>query len=121
MKMKIGYVTKSGSTRLEVDVDNQKLAVEAISAFQDVFEDEKCGKCDGTDIRFTVRDVVDGKKTYRYYEKRCVCGARLSFGCHQEGNTLFPRRWEKDEKTGEITNIGKNGWVKYNKETKKDE
>jgi len=116
--MKIGYVSKGGSTKLEVEVDNQKSAFEAIASFQDVFEDEKCGKCTSDNIILKVRDVSDGKKNYTYYEKRCnACGARLSYGCHQEGNTLFPRRFDKEAKVA----IGSNGWVKYNKETGKEE
>ena len=120
--MQVTFKTKSGRLSIVDEAANQKEGFEKVGALQEVFEDEPCGKCGGEDIKFQVRHVQDGKKSFIYYEKICrnlSCRARLSFGSHQEGDTLFPKRFEKDGDKTVV--IGKNGWVKYNKETGKDE
>ena len=54
--------------------------------------DQVCGKC-GSDIIFPVARTVTGNNVY--YELQCGnsrCGARLSFGQHKTGGTLFAKR-----------------------------
>ena len=53
----------------------------------------------------------------KYYELRCAdCGAKLAFGCNQDGQNLFPKLKDKD---GNYLPNG--GWVKWNRETGKEE
>lgn len=106
--MKVTYVSGNGNFKLEVEGD--QLAVwRELASFQEVFEEEACGKCQSSDIRFAVRSVQDGKKTHEYYEMRCnACGARLAFGRHQDSPTLFPKRSEVDR-----------GWLRWDPEAKK--
>jgi translation initiation factor 2 beta subunit (eIF-2beta)/eIF-5 len=93
-------------------VKNQKDLFEQLAQFDEVFGNKACGKCDGHDLAYVVREVNDNK----FYELRCRdCGAKLAFGAHKTGNTLFPKR-----KDGENW-LPDRGWVKYNKETGKEE
>lgn len=116
--MEITYTTNDGRMTVKVDGEDQKSIVEQLSVFSEVFEEKECGKCKGHDLRFKVRKVVDGKKTHSYYERACGdCGAKLHYGQHSEGGTLFPKRYDTEAKQP----IGKNGWVKFNKDTGKEE
>lgn len=68
---------------------------EGLSHAQEVFEQEKCGHCGCTDLRFVVRqDDSDNK----YYELHCTavkCRARLPFGLAKKGGNLYPKkRWD---------------------------
>lgn len=116
------HTSQNGRFSIQVDDSNQRTAFEAVASFHEVFEDEPCGCCGGNNIKFQVRNVQDGKKTFTYYEKVCRnldCRARLAMGCHQENNTLFPKRYSKDGEKSVM--IGKYGWTKFNKETGKEE
>lgn len=112
-------LTAEGATHLEV--------VKELAALEEVFSEAKCGKCGSEDIRFRVRSVQDGKKEYEYPEMLCGgCWAKLSFG-QSEGGKLFPVRYEREggeykkDADGNYIPRGTRGWVKYNKETGKEE
>lgn len=100
---------KAGGLLFEVEGSRSERALfEEIAHIQEVF-DQECGKCKSTELRLVVRDAEskDGKKC-KYYEMRCKnpqCNAKLAFGLHQEGNTLFPKR------KNEEGYIGDNGWT----------
>lgn len=98
---------------VELEGDTQKSVFEAISQFQEVFEETACGKCDSERVRFIVREV-DGNQ---YFELRCLdCGARLAFGQHRQGGSLFPvRKAGKDDKSGleEGTWLPSGGWMRW--------
>jgi hypothetical protein len=105
------------SVTLEVEGGNQVELFENLSSTQEVFGVDKCGACGNKQFRFAVRKVtkMEGKKAkeFKYYEFHCTspkCRARLAFGQHQEGGTLFPRR-----KDGEKY-LPNNGWTVYQKE-----
>lgn len=103
---------KAGGLLFEVEARGEKSLFEEVAHIQEVF-DQKCGKCNSEDVQLVVRDAEtkDGKKC-KYYEMRCrSCGARLAFGVHQEGGTLFPKRKGED---GEW--LPSNGWTKWDKE-----
>lgn len=116
--MEVTYRTSDDRITVKVEGEDQKSIVEQLSLFCEVFEAETCGKCNGTDTRFRVRKVQDGKKTHSYYERVCAkCGAKLHYGQHSEGGTLFPKRY--DSEANKV--IGVRGWVKFNPETKQEE
>ena len=111
--MKITYSSKNGRLAAEMEGKSQKDLFQQISSFQEVFEESKCGACECEDIRFVVRSVEDND----FYELHCQkCKHRLAFGQHKKGDSLFPVRKDKEGKW-----LPKNGWTKWNPETKRDE
>lgn len=107
------------SIQLTVDVasaENHRDVFEKLASFQEVFGVEKCGKCGSEDLRYVVRvDDSDNK----YFELKCKaqgCYSKLRFGCTKQGNNLFPKR--KNEAGDWLPD---NGFVRWNKETGKEE
>src|SRR5215831_15952682 len=109
--MKCQYASKDGRFVFEIEADTQKAIFKEIAELQGVFEaDSLCGCCGVDDLRFRVRPAqsAGGKKCY-YFELNChACGARLDFGQHQEGDTLYPKRQDKNGK-----DLPNRGWYKY--------
>ena len=74
--MKVTYQTQNGKLKVELEGDSQRDIFGEISKFQEVFEEDTCGKCGSGNIKFVVRNVDENL----YYELRCAdCGAKLSF------------------------------------------
>lgn len=116
--MKVRYTTNNRRLSVELEADNQKGLWAELAAFQDTFEESKCLKCNGEDLKFVVRKATDSDgEEYDYHELRCnKCGAKLAFGQSKKGGKLFPKR---KNKAGEV--LGKYGWVKWNPETEMEE
>ena len=107
---------QSGNLSIEVEGEKQKDVFGELARAQEVFQHPLCGKCKGEEIRFVVRH---DKEDNDYYEMHCQnirCRARLAFGQHKTNGTLFPRRKDKE---GEW--LPDNGWMRFNKETGKEE
>lgn len=120
---------QSGNVVLEAVGENHLELFEQLSSLQEVFQQDKCGKCGNANLKFVVRKVQDGKKEYKYPEIRCSspkCLAKLTFG-GMEGGALFPVRFEREDgaykkdANDKLIPRGSWGWVKYNKETGKEE
>jgi len=110
--MKLTYTTSNRRITAEFEADTQRELFAQISKFQEVFEEDKCGKCQGENLKFIVRTVDDNE----YFELRCSdCGAKLAFGAMKKGGGLFPKR-----KDGENW-LPDNGWQKWNSKTKQME
>lgn len=116
-----------GKVTLCADGENPLEIFQKLATLQEVFCESKCGKCGCEDLSYRVRNVQDGKKTYTYPEMSCSkCWAKLSFGQSDDG-ALFPVRYQRKDKEylkdkdGKNIPKGANGWVKYNKETGKEE
>jgi translation initiation factor 2 beta subunit (eIF-2beta)/eIF-5 len=110
--MKVNYRSKNGRLTIELNGDDQKAIFEEIARFQEVFEEDKCGKCGSENIKFIVRNVDDNI----YYELRCMdCGAKLAFGIHKKGGGLFPKRKDGDNW------LPDKGWIKWNSKTEQNE
>jgi hypothetical protein len=87
--MKIQYTTKNQRLNVELESNSAKEAFKQLAEFQEVFDENSCGQCNNDDLRFIVR-TVEGND---YYELKCkACGAKLAFGQHKSGGTLFPKR-----------------------------
>ena len=100
----------TGRLIVEVEGGDQKDLFKQLAVVQEVFGEDTCGKCKGTDVKFVNRNVEDND----FYEIQCrKCGAKIAFGSHKKGGTLFPKR--KDEAGNWI---GSNGWGKWNVEKK---
>jgi len=110
--MKATYRTRDGRLSVDIEGDDQRSIFAEIARFQEVFEENVCGKCSSDNIRFVVRNVDDNL----YYELRCAdCGAKLSFGVMKKGGGLFPKR-----KDGENW-LPDRGWVRWNSKTGQNE
>lgn len=104
---------------VEIEGANVKELFREIATLSEVFNEEKCGVCGGTDIVPKTRDVEKSKKTYEYFEISCnnpKCRARLSFGQKQDGFGIFPIRkldanGKPDRENGSYGSH--NGWSKY--------
>lgn len=124
--MQVSYTTANGRLTVILEGETQTDIFEKLAQFQEVFENTTCTKKvngqfkSSDDVKFVVRKATDekGKKEYKYFELHCTSkdpdlrGARLSFGQHQEGGTMFPKR--KNDK-GEW--LPDNGWCKYDKDS----
>jgi len=131
--MKVNYLTNDGRINFEFEADNHVGIWKQLASLQEVFEEDKCHKCGGTNLRFTVRksSYEDDKgkvKECEYHELRCrKCGAKLAYGVLDDGTySLFPKRKDKDGNwLGQKTIDGKTkptyGWVKWNPETSREE
>ena len=64
--MKVTYKTRNGKLSVELEGDSQRDIFAEISKFQEVFEEDTCGKCGSDNIKFVVRNVDDNL----YYELR---------------------------------------------------
>ncbi len=92
------------SGNVAVEAESQKELFETLAAYQEVFSIAKCGGCKKTNLQFSVREQADSKdKVHKYFELRCQdCYAKLPFGQHDNGKTLFPKnwiRWDRESKT----------------------
>ena len=106
--MKVTY--QEGKLSVQLECDSQKELFTQLAQFQEVFSENKCGKCGSEKLRFVVREN-DGNE---YYELRCLdCGAKLAFGVMKKGGGLFPRR-----KDSEGNWLPDRGWTKWNPKTK---
>ena len=91
---------------LELEGKDQKDLFKELAKSQEIFSLDTCGLCGCKNIRYVVRNVEDND----FYELVCQdvkCRAKLAFGQHKKGNTMFPKL--KDEK-GYLPN---RGWTKY--------
>lgn len=120
--MLVEYTTLDGRIKVTIEGKTQTDIFEQLAQFQEVFEDSECVRNGQTSnkVRYIVREDDDANK---YYEKVCFdmtkkeCnGAKLAYGQHKKGGTLFPKRKDKDGNW-----LPNSGWVKYNKTTGKEE
>jgi len=95
--MKVQYKVNP-QTIIEQEVGNQKDAFQFLAEVNEVFGESQCGKCDSTDLKFVTREAAKGTQVFRFYEVHCKkCFARLQYGQHSTGETLFPKRQDEDK------------------------
>ena len=93
---------------VSLEASDQKDFFRQVSSIQEVCGSNVCQACKSENTKFCVRNVTEGKKTFEFFEIRCQdCRARLSFGSHQEGDTLFPKKKNGD------TWLENGGWEVY--------
>ena len=105
--MKVNYTSKNNRLNVEIESDSVKDTFKKLAEFQEVFDEQNCGICKNDNIQFIVRTVDNND----YYELKCrSCYAKLAFGQHRAGGSLFPKRKKAD---GTFDSISK-GWFKWN-------
>ncbi len=93
--MKVGFNSQAGYY-LEAEGDDHRAVFEQLASLQEIFAENQCAACKSDrGIKLQVRNVDDNK----FYEMVCQngdCRAKLAFGCHKKGNSLFPKRKDDD-------------------------
>jgi hypothetical protein len=107
---------------VQVEAESQKELFEEYAAAVEVFGEQRCKLCGSESIVPVVRTVTQGKESYDFHEMHCQsCRARLYYGIHKGGATLFPHRkldpqGRPDRATG---SYGEHkGWSHYKGEPK---
>ncbi len=124
--MKLIYAINS-YTSIEVDCANVKDIIKELTQLRDSVEFEFCGQCKGQTVLRHRKNADEDD----FYEHVCVeptCRAVLELGSNKEGNTLYKKRMKTGKKgtaikseDGKAEYLPKNGWGKYNPETKQKE
>ena len=94
---KISVTTKN----ITVEADSQKEIFETLASYQEVFGTTTCKGCGSDNLKYVVRISKNEKssRTYKYFEIRCAdCYAKLIFGQHENGQTLYPKEWVRWDK-----------------------
>lgn len=109
--------SSNGTVTVQAEGDTVKAVWKQLAILEEVFCEKQCGKCQGNDLRFVVRNVDDND----FYELHCKnpkCRAKLAFGAHKKGESLFPKRKTEDEETKKEVYLPDNGWQKWDNEKK---
>lgn len=110
---------------IKVEGRDLKEIFKSLGPVQEVLGNNVCGKCGSTKIRMVHRNT-DGHDFYELLCENCV--AKLQLGQSSDG-TLFPRRYEQDEKDpkkpktdseGKVVYKADNGWTKWDFKLKKN-
>lgn len=107
--MKTSYTTANGRLTFEFDCDSDKAIFSNLARIQEIFEESECGCCKSKSIRFEERHFED----FTYFKMVCTdCNATLDFGQHKNGETLFAKRFEKDDAEKRVS-LPNRGWYRY--------
>lgn len=106
------YHSKNGRFSIDLEDADQRTMFQQVARFQEIFEEDTCGKCGNQNIRFVVRTVDDNQ----YHELKCTdCHAKLAFGATKKGGGLFPKRKDKEGNW-----LADRGWVKWDANAQKE-
>lgn len=99
----VRFAPANTDRQVEVRADTNKLAFVRMAKAYELFSVSKCGLCEGTNVRPSVRSVKGGESGgFDAHEWRCDdCGASLKVGVGKDNATLFIRwneEWKKYEK-----------------------
>lgn len=124
--MKLLYAINN-VTSIEVECKDVKDVIKELTQLRDSVEYETCGQCKG-DTYLRHRQNADGDDFYEHVCKNNECRAVLELGSNKEGGTLYKKRMKTGKKgtaikseDGKAEYLPKNGWGKYNAETKQKE
>ena len=107
------YHSKYGRFSIDLEDADQRTMFQQVARFQEVFEEDTCGKCKSQNVKFIVRTVDDNQ----YHELKCQdCHAKLAFGAMKKGGGLFPKRKDKEGNW-----LSDRGWVKWNADSGKEQ
>ena len=92
--MKAHFRAFGGRLVVEIEGTTIKDLIKEIGPIAEILDaDHVCGKCQSPNIYPRCRTAQD---KFDYYELVCSdCGARLSFGQHMDGGTLWAKRTDK--------------------------
>jgi translation initiation factor 2 beta subunit (eIF-2beta)/eIF-5 len=91
--MKVKYISRNNRLSVEIETESAKETFKKLARFQEVFDESECALCKNDELQFVVR-TVDGND---FFELKCKkCYAKLGYGQHKVGNTLFAKRKKED-------------------------
>lgn len=107
--MNITYTSKDGRLTVAFEASEPKQIVKTVASLQEIFEEDRCGKCQSERIRCSHNSDKDN---HDYYKLRCLdCGAQIDFGQHKTGGTLFIKRHTEED--GRRVAMPNHGWYVY--------
>ena len=115
---------KCGHGFVEAEGENHAELWEQLAKLEEAFGETTCGKCNGEELRHVVRENSDGDKFYELHCLNSKCRSKLRMSVRKKGGAFFPKRRasEKDATGLESgTYLPHRGWMRYNKETGKEE
>lgn len=94
--MQLAYMTQNGRVTITMEADSIKDLYRQLGQVEEVFEENKCGKCGKKDIRHVYRNIAGNE----FFEVKCndsKCRACLTFTTSKSdgGKSLFPKRKDK--------------------------
>lgn len=115
-----GFVMAEGETHAEI--------WKQLAELEEAFGESTCGKCGSQDIRHIVRTNEGGDE---FYELHCqskdggrFCRARLRMSVRKKEKAFYPKRKAGENDASGLEQgawLPNNGWMRYNKETGKEE
>ena len=108
---------------LDVEGDTAKTLFKGVAECMATFEDTKCGACGSDDFSYVVRQV-DDNEFYEVHCKNTKCRAKLMYGHKKDGKSMYPKRYEVDNKgkakveNGKTVYLPNNGWTIYKPDAK---
>lgn len=103
-------------TMVTVEANNTLELFKELAAMYAVFDIQQCGACQSTNVFPQFREGED----YTYAEMVCKdCWAKLTYGQNKKEESIYPKRFQTDDKGKVIKKDGKavpienKGWVKY--------
>jgi len=113
---------KCGSGAIMAEGESHAEIWEQLAQLEEAFGESACGQCKSMDVRHVVRENESGDK---FYELHCMhCYARLRMSVRKKGGAFYPRRKavENDASGLEAGQwLPHYGWMRYNKDTGKEE
>lgn len=115
---------RCGGGAVQAEGESHAELWEQIAQLEEAFSDHECGKCQSGNVRHIVRENDGGDKFYELHCMEMGCRARLRMSVRKKGGAFYPKR-----KAGENDSSGleqgawlpNNGWMRFNKETGKEE
>ncbi len=92
-------ISKRVSDTVTIHAEAEKMTdlFEELAQLEEVFSIDMCAKCQQKGLKHVHR-VVEDNNFYEVQCKNSKCKAKLQFGCHKKGNTIFPK-WEQGFRT----------------------
>jgi hypothetical protein len=118
MKVRI----RLGNAVIEAEGEKHADLWEQLSNAQEAFSTEPCGKCNDSNVRYVTRENDDGDK---FFELHCTkCYAKLRMSQRKKGGNLYPRRKAGENDASGLEQgawLPNRGWMKWNRDTNKEE
>lgn len=124
--MKLLYAINNYAS-IEVECATVRDVIKELTQLKDSVEYETCGQCNG-DTFLRCRTNSEGDDFFEHVCRNPKCRAVLELGVNKEGGTLYKKRMKTGKKgtalkgeDGKAEYLPKNGWGRYNAETKEKE